>query len=109
MNGTEGAAVRTGRLFAEGLGLLFQQEGEGALGEAGRGGTGQLLQGLEVGVQAGATIAEGAAGDDFAPASGEVADFLEEFWGKLTTRHDRYCLALVTEGQEEFLSPLYDT
>jgi hypothetical protein len=105
---TGGAAVGTGYLFAERLGLLFQQEGEGALGEARRSGVGQLLHGLEVSIQSGAAVAEGAAGDDFAPAGSEVADLLEEFGGKLTTCHDRYHLGLATEGREEFLSPLYN-
>jgi two-component system, NtrC family, sensor histidine kinase HydH len=89
--------------------LLLQQRGEGALGEAGRRGAGELLHGLEVGVQAGAAVAEGAAGDNFAPAGGQIADFLEEFRGKFTMRHGRYRLVLAAEGPEEFLSPLYDT
>jgi hypothetical protein len=73
--------------LAEGLGLLFQQGGEGAFGEASGRGAGELLHGLEVGVQAGALVAEGAAGDNFAPVGGEVADFLEEFWREFATRH----------------------
>jgi hypothetical protein len=79
---------------------LFQEGGEGALGEAGRGGAGQLLHDLEVGVQAGAAVAEAAAGNDFAPAGGEVADFLEEFRGKFTTRHGRYRLVLAANVRE---------
>jgi hypothetical protein len=79
---------------------LFQQGGQGTLGEAGRSGAGELLHGLEVGVQARAGVAEGAAGDDFAPAGGEIADFLEEFRGKFTTRHGRYRLVLAAEVGE---------
>src|SRR5205814_4338545 len=82
VQGAGGAAVGTGCLFAERLSLLFQQDGQGALGEASGRGLGQLLHGLEVGVQAGTAVAEGAAGDDFAPAGRQVADFLEEFRGK---------------------------
>jgi hypothetical protein len=77
---------------------LFQEGGEGAGSEAGRGGLGHLPHGLEVGVQAGALVAEGAAGDDFAPAGGEVADFLEEFGRKFTARHDPYYLVLAAKG-----------
>jgi len=95
-------------LFAAGLGWLFQERTEGACREAGRGGAGELLQGREVGVEAGAGVAAGAAGDDFAPAGGEVTDFLEEFGGKFTARPGRYRLVLVAKGPEEFLSPLYD-
>jgi hypothetical protein len=50
VDGTGGAAVGAGGLGAEGLGLLFQQGGEGALGQAGGGGVGELLHGVEVGV-----------------------------------------------------------
>jgi hypothetical protein len=56
---------------------LVQGSGQGTLGQAGRGGAGALLHQVEVHVKAGAGLAEGAAGDDFAPAAGEVADLLE--------------------------------
>ncbi|MFL5513280.1 MAG: hypothetical protein ACJ8CN_12725 [Gemmatimonadales bacterium] len=70
--------------MAQRLRLLFQEGGQGTFGQAGGSGAGQLLHGLEVGVQSRAVVAEGASGNDFAPASGEVADFLEEFGGKST-------------------------
>ena len=91
-------------MLAESLGLLLQQGGEGTCGEAVRGGAGELLHGLEVGVQAGAGVAEAAAGDDFAPASGQVTDFLEEFGGKFTTRHGWHLLVLVAKTPEEFFN-----
>jgi hypothetical protein len=106
VQGTGGATVRTGNLFAQGLGLLFQEGAEGALGEAGRRGAGELRHGLEVRVQAGTALPEGAAGDDFAPAGGQVADFLEELGGKFTARHGRYRLVLAAKGGGEFLNPL---
>jgi hypothetical protein len=102
LDGTEGAAVGAGSLFAQGLGLLFQQSGEGAFGEARRGGAGQLLHGVEIGVEARAGIAKGAAANDFAPPGGEVADFLEEFGRKFTACHGRYYLVLAANGEEEF-------
>ena len=76
-HGTGSATVRTGHLFAEGLGLLFQEGGQGALGEAGGGGVGELLHGLEIGVPSPAVVAGGASGNDFAPAGSAVTDFLE--------------------------------
>jgi hypothetical protein len=88
---------------------LFQQGGEGPLGEAGGGGVGELLHGLKVGVQAGATVTEGTAGNDFAPTGGEVTDFLEEFGRKFATCHVRYRLVLAAGVREQHLSPLYDT
>ena len=108
-NGTGGATGGTGDLFAERLGLLFQEGGQGAFGQAGGGGAGELLHGLEVGVQSRAVIAEGASGNDFAPAGGQVTDFLEELGGKFTARHGPYYLVLRAKVREQFLSPLYDT
>lgn len=98
VQGTGGAAVGAAGLFAQDLGLLFQQGGEGALGEASGRGAGELFHGLEIGVQAGAVVAVGPAGHDFAPASGEITDFSEEFGGKFTTRHSWYRLVLAAEG-----------
>ena len=109
VNGTGGAAVRTRHLFAQGLGLLLQEDGEGARGEASRGGVGELLHDLEVGVQARTALPKATAGNDFAPAGGEVVDFLEEFRGKFTSRHGRYRLVLAAKVREGFFSPLYDT
>jgi hypothetical protein len=61
------------------LGLLLKAGGESALGQAQGGGQGDLLHGVEVDVEAGAALAEGAFGDDFAPAGGQLTDFLEGF------------------------------
>jgi hypothetical protein len=108
LHGAGRAAVGTGRLGAEGLRLLFQQGAEGAFGEAGRGGAGELLHGVEIGIQAGAGVAESAAGDDFAPAGSEGADFVEEFGGKFTARHGRYHLVLAAKGGRN-TSALYTT
>lgn len=68
-------------MFAEGLRLLFQESGESAFGQARGRGPGELFHGGEVGVQSGAVVAEGPSGNDFAPAGGQVTDFLEEFRG----------------------------
>src|SRR5207244_8758098 len=91
------------------LGLLFQEGGQGAFGQAGGGGAGERLDGREVGVQSPAVVAEGASGNDFAPAGGEVTDFLEKFGGKFAARHGQYYLVLVAKVWDQFLSPLYDT
>ena len=70
MDGAEGAAVRAGVLVAQGLSLLFQQGVQRAFGQACGGGPRDLLHGVEIDVEAGALVAEGAAGNDFAPAGG---------------------------------------
>jgi hypothetical protein len=103
------AAARARLLRAERAGLLLQGGRQGALGQAEGRGAGDLLHGVEVHVEAGALLAEGAAGHDFAPAGGQVTDFLEEFGRKFASRHGRYCLVLAAEVWEEFLSMLYDT
>ena len=108
-DGAEGTAVGTALLLAEGLGLLLQEGGESALGQASSGSAGNLLHQVEIDVQSGAVLAEGSSSDDFAPAGGEVTDFLEECGGKFTACHGRYYLVLAAKGWEEVLSPLYDT
>jgi hypothetical protein len=108
-HGTQRATAGTGNLFAERLGLLLQEGGQGAFRQASGRSVGELLHGLEVGVQSGAVLAEGTSGNDFAPAGSEVTDFSEEFGGKCTARHLRYYLVLAAKVWERFLSPLYDT
>jgi len=56
---------------------LLQEGLQGALVEAGGGSLGDLLHGVEVDVQSGAVVAEGATGDDFAPLGCQITEFLE--------------------------------
>ena len=105
-DGTGGAAVGAGKLLAEGLGLLFQERGQGSFGQPVGGGLGDLFHGVEVGVESGSVVAEGASCDDFAPVLGEVTDFLEEFGGEFAACHGEYHLVLAAQGKEQFLSPL---
>lgn len=74
---TKQPAVGAGFFGAERLGLLFQQGGEGALGQPGGGGGCDLLHGLEVNVATWARLPEGTASDDFPPLGRQHADFLE--------------------------------
>ena len=90
----EGATGGTGLGVAQGLGRLPQGGGQRALRQADRSGAGDLLHHVEVHVEAGAVVAEGAAGDDFAPALGEVADLLQQLGGELAARHGVSCLVL---------------
>ena len=85
-DGARAAAVGAGLLVAEGLGLLLQEGREGAFGQAGGRGAGDLLHGAEIDVGAGAVGAEGVAGDDFAPAGGQLTDFTEVLGGELPAR-----------------------
>jgi hypothetical protein len=62
----------TGLLGSEGLGLLLQQGGQGALGEAGGGRLSDLFHGAEIDVQSRPLLAAGASGDDLAPLGGQV-------------------------------------
>jgi hypothetical protein len=87
-------------LGAEGLSLLFQQGGEGSFGQASGSSPSDLLHEIEVGVQSRSSVAEGTAGNNFAPAGGEVANFLKEFGWKLTLRHGESCLVLAVETRE---------
>ena len=105
-HGTESAALGAGKLLAERLGLLFQECGQGSFGQSVGGGLGKLFHGVEIGVESGSVVAEGASGDDFAPVLGEVTDFLEEFGGEFAACHGVYHLVLAAKGKEQFLSPL---
>src|SRR5262245_21385992 len=90
-------AIGTELLLAQGIGLLFQEGLEGALGKAGGGGTGDLLHGIQIDVEAGAVVAEGASGNDFAPAGGKVAEFLKFLGGEGASWHVASCLAVETK------------
>ena len=91
------SAIGTELLLAQGIGLLFQEGLEGALGKAGGGGTGDLLHGIQIDVEAGAVVAEGASGNDFAPAGGKVAEFLKFLGGEGASWHVVSCLAVETK------------
>jgi hypothetical protein len=77
-NAAESAAIGTGLLGSEGLGLLVQERAKGALGQARGGGGRNLLHGLEVEGTVGIWLSAEASGDDFSPAGGEVMDVLEQ-------------------------------
>jgi hypothetical protein len=83
-------------LLAQGVGLLFEQGLQGALGESGGGGEGDLLHGIQVEVESGSVVAAGASGNDFAPLSGEAAKFMEFFGGEGAACHDASCVGVET-------------
>src|SRR2546421_1317055 len=56
---TRSAAVGTGALRAQGLGLLLEENLQGALGKPRRGGQGDLLHRGEIDVESGPLVAEG--------------------------------------------------
>jgi hypothetical protein len=68
-------------LRAEGFGLLFEQGGQGPLGQAAGRLLGQLFQGGEVHLQPRALLAEGPPGHDFAPLGRQLTDLLEVLRG----------------------------
>jgi hypothetical protein len=93
------AAVGARLLLAEGLRLLFQEGGERALGQPGRGSSGELFQGGEGGVGAGASLAEGPSGDDLAPPGGQLTDFVEVLGRKLRAFHRLSYLGVAENGE----------
>ena len=102
----DGAASRTGLLWAERLGLLLQELGQGAFGQTCGGSVDDLLHRVEVDIQTGPLVAEGAAGDDFTPVGGEGADFLEESGREFAMRHGKSFLVLVARAREKVLDTL---
>jgi hypothetical protein len=101
------AAVGAGLLRSQGVGVLAEQDVAGAFDQAGRGGTGDVLHGLEIDLRGRALVAEGAAGDDFAPVGSESTDFLEVLGGELAMRHGLSCLVLAQRNGDAFSLPLY--
>lgn len=95
-------------LRAERGGLLLQGGSQGALSQAEGRGVGDLLQGVEIHVQARPLVPEGAAGNDFTPAGGQVTDFLAEFGRKFTPRRVGTTLYL-QQKCESNSSALYTT
>jgi len=91
LDGAGPPTARTGLLGPQGLGLLFEASLQGPLRQAGGRGLGDLLHGVEVDVEPGAGVAEGASGDDFAPLGGEGAEFLEFLRRELASRHSASC------------------
>ena len=98
------AAIRTGMLRAEGPGLLLEQDAEGALGQAGGRGGGDLLHGGEV---KGAGLRAEASGNDFAPLGGELPDLTQLLLGRLPLRHGQPSLRLARIVDDAFLFSLY--
>jgi len=88
-------------LLAQGVGLLLQEGLQSALGETGSGGAGDWLHGIQIDVEAGAVVAEGATGDDFAPAGGKVAKFLEFLGGEGASWHAAPCLEVESTTRAE--------
>jgi hypothetical protein len=95
--------VRAGLLRSQPLGLLLEQDAEGAFADAGGGGAGHVLHRLEIDFRARSGVAEGAAGDDFAPLRGKVPDDLEFLGRELATRHSLSCLVLARRMGDVFL------
>jgi hypothetical protein len=89
-------------LLPQGVGLLFEEGLQGALVEPGGGGLSDLLHGVEIDVESGAVVAEGAAGDDFAPLGRQITEFLELWGSELASRHDASHLGVRATEPKEF-------
>jgi hypothetical protein len=100
-DGTRPSALGTGLLLAQGVGLLFQERLQSAFGEAGGGGVGDLLHGIEIDIEPRPLVAEGAAGDNFTPLSGEAVEFLEFLGGEGAACHDASCVGVEISTKEK--------
>lgn len=101
------AAVGAGGLSGEGLGLQFEEGGEGAFGQAAGGRGGDLFEGEEVDIQSGAGVTEGAAGNNFAPLGGGVADVVELLGGQRGSGHVESFLGLAPSDIEALTFSFY--
>jgi hypothetical protein len=106
-DGTEAATVGTGLLLAEMLGLSFEEVLESSLVEAGDGGLGDLFHEIQIGLESGAVVPEGTPGDDFAPPSGELPQFLEFFGCEGASQHGVSYLGVRATARSEFPNSPY--
>ena len=93
-NGAGLSTGRTGLRITEFRPLLTQRRFQGPLGDGAGGVDGDLLDRIEIGVEIRAIIAKGAAGDDFAPAVGQVMEFGVLGRSGLLERHGKSHLEL---------------
>ena len=105
---TGASTVGTGLVLTQGIGLLFQKGLQGALGEAGGSGTGELLHGVQVDVEPGSVVAESTAGDDFAPLGSEALELLELFGSEGAACHAASCLKVESTTREKRARSRYD-
>ena len=101
--GTMPSTLGTGLLFPQGNGLLFEKGLQGSFGESRRRRAGELLHGIEIDIEAGAFVAEGTAGDNFAPLSGEGSEFLKLFGSEGAACHDASCIEVGTTVKEKMV------
>ena len=83
--------------------MLLQQDAERAFGQAGRGGRGDLLHGLEVHRLAGARLTPDTTGDNFAPLGGQSMDLLKLLRRERARFHNPSSLVLATIDSDVFL------
>jgi hypothetical protein len=107
-DGAGPSARRTGLLFAQGGGLLFQKGLQGAFGESSGRGAGELLHGVEIDVEPGPVVAEGASGDDFAPLGGEALELLELFGSEGAACHDASCMEVKKTTSDKIVLSCYN-
>jgi hypothetical protein len=69
----EFATIRAGMFGGQFLGLLLEQQLQGALGHSLGGGVSQLFHGPEIDLQTGASVAESPLGDNFSPPRCQLA------------------------------------
>jgi len=98
---TRSSAAGAGLLLTQGVGLLFEEGLQGALGQSGGSGVGDLLHGIEIDVEPGPVVAEGASGDDFAPLSGQLTEFLKFLGCKRAACHDASCVEVKAKEREQ--------
>ena len=108
VDGTGPSALGTGLLFAQGGGLLFEKGLQGAFGESSGSGTGELLHGIEIDVETGPVVAEGASGNDFAPLGSEALELLELFGSEGAACHDASCIGVKKRTNDKMVLSCYN-
>jgi hypothetical protein len=87
--------------------LQFEESSKGPIGQPAGSGASDLFEGEEVDVQPWATVAEGAARDNFAPLGGEVTDIVELLGGQSGGGHVKSLLGFAPSDDEALTLPFY--
>lgn len=87
---------------------MFEKGLQGAFGESSGSGTGELLHGVEIDVESGPVVAEGASGDDFAPRGSEALELLELFGSEGAACHDASCMEVKKRTCDQMVLSCYN-
>jgi hypothetical protein len=98
LGGTEFAAVGTGLLFGEFVGVLLEEQLESSFGQALCNGGGDLLHRSEIDIKVRPVVAECPLGNDFAPLGSQCPESVKFLGHKTRSGHGESCLGVASRA-----------